>query len=67
MLKQGKFTLLMEEIKQSGLNITGLSEVRWSSSGHFEYDGYFISYCRAEKGGYGGEPSSLIQRLKNLS
>ena len=35
-------------------NVTGLAETRWSGSGHFEHDGYYIVYSGAEKSGYGG-------------
>ena len=54
LLSDGKFELLINEIKHHNFNITGISETRWSGSGHFEHDGHYIVYSGADKSGQGG-------------
>jgi len=45
MLQLGKVQLLSEEMMQLGVDICGLSEVRWDEQGHFTtLDGHTIVY-----------------------
>ena len=38
----GKLENVKEEMKRMGLNILGISEVRWKEEGHFINDGYRV-------------------------
>ena len=54
LLIEGKFELLINEIKSQNINITGISETRWAGEGHFEHDDYYIVYSGRKETGYGG-------------
>ena len=54
LLNDGKFELLVNELKYHNFNVTGLAETRWSGMGHFEHEGYYIVYSGADKSGQGG-------------
>ena len=54
LITDGKFELLINEIKFHNINVTGIAETRWSGNGHFEHDGHYIVYSGADKSGYGG-------------
>ena len=63
-MPDGKFELLLHEIKDLNVNIIGLAETRWSGKGHFEQDGYYIIYSGGEKSGYGGVAIVLDAKTK---
>src|ERR1051325_10181823 len=41
---KGKLENIKEEMRRNGLNVLGLSEVRWKESGDFESDDYRVVY-----------------------
>jgi exonuclease III len=45
MNRKGKLENVKAEMKRYGLNVLGLSEVRWKDGGDFESDGYRIVYA----------------------
>src|SRR5277367_1279237 len=49
MNKSGKLENVKEEMKRSGLNILGISEVRWKEGGDFISDGFRIIYAGGEE------------------
>ena len=58
MLDLGKLHLLLEELKQNDIGITGLSEVRWSGEGLFNCGDHTIIYC-GKDGGQSGVAIAL--------
>jgi len=49
MNQSGKLENVKEEMKRSGLNILGISEVRWKEGGDFISDGFRIIYAGGEE------------------
>ena len=53
MREQGKLTLLLQELDENKMNITGLCETRWSGSGHFTSQEHMIIYSGNDLGSNG--------------
>ena len=41
----GKLHLLIEELDNIGMDVTGLCETRWDGEGHFQHGKHTIIYC----------------------
>ena len=41
----GKLHLLIEELDNIGMDLTGLCETRWNGEGHFQHGKHTIIYC----------------------
>ena len=41
---KGKLENVKNEMKRNGLNVLGMSEVRWKECGDFESEGYRVVY-----------------------
>ena len=53
MKESRKLTLLLKELDEINMNITGLCEVRWKGAGHFTSDNHMIIYSGGESGANG--------------
>ena len=51
MNKDGKLDLLLKELEEHKMSITGLSETRWKGEGAFNKGDHKIVYSGSEKGG----------------
>ena len=56
MREEGKLDLLLRELDENNINITGLCETRWSKDGVFDKEGHRIVFSGSEK----EEPMELL-------
>ena len=47
-MNQGKLEVVKQEIPKMNINILGISELKWTRMGEFNWDDYYIYYCRQE-------------------
>ena len=47
-MNQGKFDIMKREMERTGVELMGISEMRWTGMGHFMSDDYEVYYCGQE-------------------
>ena len=47
-MKQGKLEVVKQEMARVNVNITGISELKWTRMGEFNSDDHYIYYCGQE-------------------
>ena len=45
-MNQGKLQVVQQEMARVNVNILGISELKWTGMGKFNFDDHYISYCR---------------------
>ena len=44
-MNQGKVDIMKREMERTGVELMGISEMRWTGMGHFMSDEYEVYYC----------------------
>ena len=47
-LNRGKLEVVKQEMARVNVNISGISELKWTGMGKFNSDDHYIYYCRQE-------------------
>ena len=47
-MHQGKLEVVKQEMARVNINISGISELKWTGMGEFNSDDHFIYYCDTE-------------------
>ena len=47
-MNQGKLEVVKQEMARVNINILGISELKWTGMGEFNWDDYYIYYCLLE-------------------
>ena len=47
-MNQGKLKVVKQEMARLNINILGISELKWTGMGKFNWDDNYIDYCRQE-------------------
>lgn len=64
-MNQGKLEIVKKEMARMEINILGISELKWTGSGHFESGDYKVFYCGNDTTRRNGVP--LILEKKTAS
>ena len=47
-MNQGKLEVVKQEVARVNINILGISELKWTGMGEFNWDDHYIYYCGQE-------------------
>ena len=47
-LNQGKLEVVKQEMARVNVDILGISKLKWTGMGEFNFDDHYIYYCRQE-------------------
>ena len=47
-MNQGKLEVIKQEMERVNINISGISELKWTGMGEFNSDNYYIYHCGQE-------------------
>ena len=47
-MNQGKLEVVKQEMARVNIDISGISELKWTGMGEFNSDDHYICYCRQE-------------------
>ena len=47
-MNQGKLEVIKQEMERVNINISGISELKWTGMGEFNSDDHYIYYCGQE-------------------
>ena len=64
-MNQGKLEVVKQEMARVNVDITGISELKWTGMGEFNSDDHYIYYCRLESLRRNGVAIMVNKRVQN--
>ena len=64
-MNQGKLEVVKQEMARVNINILGISELKWTGMGEFNWDDNYIFYCRQETLRRNGVAIIVNKRVRN--
>ena len=64
-MNQGKLEVLKQEMARVNVDILGISELKWTGIGEFNYDDHYIYYCGQESLRRNGVAIIVNKRVRN--
>ena len=64
-MNQGKLEVVKQEMASMNIDITGISELKWTVMGEFNSDDYYIYYCGQESLRRNGVALIVNKRVRN--
>ena len=66
-MNQGKLDVVKPEIARVNINISGISELKWTGIGEFSSDDHYIYYCGQESLRKNGVAIIVNKRVQNAA
>ena len=64
-MSQGKLEVVKQEMKTVNINVTGISELKWTRMGKFNSDNHYTYYCGQESLRRNGVALTVNKRVQN--
>ena len=64
-MNQGKLEVVKQEMARVNVDITGISELKWTGMGEFNTDDHYIYYCGQESLRRNGVAIMVKERVQN--
>ena len=64
-MKQGKWEAVKQQMARVNVNISGISELKWTGMGEFNSDNHYIYYCGQESLRRNGVDIIVNKRVRN--
>ena len=64
-MNQGKLEVVKQEMARVNIDISGISELKWTGMGEFNSDDHYIYYCGQESLRRNGVPIMVNKRVQN--
>ena len=64
-MNQGKLEVVKQEMARVNIDISGISEIKWTGMGEFNSDDYYIYYCGQESLRRNGVALIVNKRVQN--
>ena len=64
-MNQGKLEVVKQEMATVNVDISGISELKWTGMGKFNSDDHYIYYCGKESLRRNGEALIVNKRVQN--
>ena len=64
-MNQGKLEVVIQEMVRVNVDITGISELKWTGMGEFNSDDHYIYYCGQESLRRNGVAVIVNKRVRN--
>ena len=64
-MNQGKLEVVKQEMARVNINISGITELKWTGMGEFNSDDHYIYYCRQESLRRNGVAIMVNKRVRN--
>ena len=64
-MKQGKLEAVKQQMARVNVDISGISELKWTGMGEFNSDGHYIYYCGQESLRRNGVAIIVNKRVRN--
>ena len=64
-MNQGKLEVVKQEVARVNINILGISELKWTGMGEFNWDDHYIYYCGQESLRRNGVAIIVNKRVQN--
>ena len=64
-MNQGKLEVVKQEMTRVNIYILGISKLKWTGTGEFNSDDYYISYCGQESLRRSGVDIMVNKRIQN--
>ena len=65
-MNQGKLEVIKQEMERVNINISGISELKWTGMGEFNSDDHYIYYCGEESLRRNGVAIMINRRVQNV-
>ena len=65
-MNQGKLEVVKQEMARVNIDISGISELKWTRMGEFNSDDHYIYYCRQESIRRNGEALIVNKRVQEM-
>ena len=65
-MNQGKLEVIKQEMERVNINISGISELKWTGMGEFNSDDHYIYYCGQESLRRNGVAIMINRRVQNV-
>ena len=65
-MSQGKLEVVKQEMKRVNINVTGISELKWTGMAKFNSDDHYIYYCGQESLRRNGVALKVNKRVQNV-
>ena len=65
-MNQGKLEVVKQEMKRVNINVTGISELKWTGMAKFNSDDHYIYYCGQESLRRNGVALKVNKRVQNV-
>ena len=66
-VNQGKLEVVKQEMARVNIDISGISELKWTGMGEFNSDDHYIYYCRQESLRRNGRTLIVNKRVQNCT
>ena len=64
-MNQGKLEVVEQEMARVNINVSGITELKWTGMGEFNSDDYYIYYCGQESLRRNGLAIIVNKRVRN--
>ena len=64
-MNQGKLEVVKQEMARVNINVSGITELKWTGMGEFNSDDYYIYYCGQESLRRNGLAIIVNKRVRN--
>ena len=64
-MNQGKLEVVKQEMARVGIDILGISKLKWTGMGEFNSDNHYIHYCGQESLRRNGVAIMVNKRVRN--
>ena len=65
-MNQGRLEVIKQEMERVNINISGISELKWTGMGEFNSDDHYIYYCGQESLRRNGVAIMINRRVQNV-